>query len=271
MNPATFASALSHFIAVRCLNRKPKTVRFYREVETLMLKHWPGDVHGDAAGVTAETLLAFAQACGPVACPSRWNQICAALAVVLPHLPKLKRRRLNCRDFTPPSQGQFTAFLAELDQTPRSRAGLIVRFLSLSGMRFGEAMALTWGHVLPDRIEVPAGVTKSGKGRAVPLVPGMAEVLARLRALQVPGGFVLPQQNPRKAMEQASARAGVGHWSAHLCRHYFATQCITSGVDMPTVARWLGHQDGGALLAKTYFHLVDAHSAEMAAKVRIAA
>ncbi len=105
----------------------------------------------------------------------------------------------------------------------------------------------------------------------MPLVPGAREVLEQLRALNVPGGFVLPHQHPRKAMEVAARAAGLGHWSPHLCRHYFATRCIQAGVDMPTVARWLGHQDGGALLAKTYFHLADEHSQEMAAKVRIAA
>jgi len=29
-------------------------------------------------------------------------------------------------------------------------------------------------------------------------------------------------------------------------RHLFATRCIENGVDIPTVSRWLGHQDGGA-------------------------
>lgn len=33
-------------------------------------------------------------------------------------------------------------------------------------------------------------------------------------------------------------------------RHLFATRCIESGVDIPTVLRWLGHKDGGALAMK---------------------
>jgi len=33
----------------------------------------------------------------------------------------------------------------------------------------------------------------------------------------------------------------------HDLRHLFATTCIEAGVDIPTVSRWLGHQDGGAL------------------------
>jgi hypothetical protein len=50
-------------------------------------------------------------------------------------------------------------------------------------------------------------------------------------------------------------------------RHLFATRCIESGVDVPTVSRWLGHKDGGALAMKTYGHLRDLHSTTMAQKV----
>jgi hypothetical protein len=38
-------------------------------------------------------------------------------------------------------------------------------------------------------------------------------------------------------------------------------------VDIPTVSRWLGHVDGGALAMKVYGHLRRAHSQDMAAKV----
>jgi hypothetical protein len=43
---------------------------------------------------------------------------------------------------------------------------------------------------------------------------------------------------------------------------------IESGVDIPTVARWLGHKDGGALAMKTYGHLRNEHSQQMAQKVK---
>jgi hypothetical protein len=38
-------------------------------------------------------------------------------------------------------------------------------------------------------------------------------------------------------------------------------------VDIPTVSRWLGHKDGGALAMKVYGHLRDSHSVNMAQKV----
>jgi len=51
-------------------------------------------------------------------------------------------------------------------------------------------------------------------------------------------------------------------------RHLFATVCIESGVDIPTVAAWLGHNDGGALAMKTYGHLRADHSQLAAQKVK---
>jgi len=50
-------------------------------------------------------------------------------------------------------------------------------------------------------------------------------------------------------------------------RHLFATRCIESGVDIPTVSRWLGHKDGGALAMKTYGHLRREHSIAQAQRV----
>ena len=50
-------------------------------------------------------------------------------------------------------------------------------------------------------------------------------------------------------------------------RHLFATRCIESRVDIPTVSRWLGHSDGGALAMRVYGHLRNSHSIEMAQQV----
>lgn len=73
----------------------------------------------------------------------------------------------------------------------------------------------------------------------------------------------------KRSLNMACKLAGIPHLSHHDFRHLFATRCIQSGVDIPTVARWLGHRDGGALLGKTYFHLQDEHSRRMAGKVEI--
>jgi len=53
----------------------------------------------------------------------------------------------------------------------------------------------------------------------------------------------------------------------HDLRHLFATRCIESGVDIPTVSRWLGHKDGGALAMRVYGHRRDSQLVNMAQKV----
>jgi integrase len=56
----------------------------------------------------------------------------------------------------------------------------------------------------------------------------------------------------QKAMDAAVKKVGVTHLTHHDLRHLFATRCIESGVDIPTVSRWLGHKDGGGLAMKVY-------------------
>jgi integrase len=70
------------------------------------------------------------------------------------------------------------------------------------------------------------------------------------------------------ALARACKEIGIARLTHHDLRHLFATRCIESGVDIPTVSRWLGHKDGGALAMKTYGHLRNEHSQAMAQKVR---
>ena len=72
-----------------------------------------------------------------------------------------------------------------------------------------------------------------------------------------------------KSMTRAAKIVGMKRITHHDLRHLFATRCIESGVDVPTLARWLGHHDGGALLGKRYFHLLDSHSQAMDARVQL--
>src|SRR6059036_226569 len=72
----------------------------------------------------------------------------------------------------------------------------------------------------------------------------------------------------QKAMDRAAKQVGMKRITHHDLRHLFATRCIESGVDIPTVSRWLGHKDGGALAMKTYGHLRREHSTAMAKHVK---
>src|SRR5258708_37003434 len=73
----------------------------------------------------------------------------------------------------------------------------------------------------------------------------------------------------QKSIDRAAKLVGVKRITHHDLRHLFGTICIESGVDIPTVSRWLGHKDGGALCMKTYGHLRDEHSAAQAQRVSL--
>ena len=74
-------------------------------------------------------------------------------------------------------------------------------------------------------------------------------------------------KSARKCLQTACKKLGFPQFTHHDFRHFFATTCIESGVDIPTVSRWLGHKDGGALAMKRYGHLRQEHSLAMIKKV----
>jgi integrase len=98
----------------------------------------------------------------------------------------------------------------------------------------------------------------------------MENLLARMKDQlgETGKGQILQVWRCNKALARACEAIGIAKLTHHDLRHLFATRCIESGVDIPTVSRWLGHKDGGALAMKTYGHLRNEHSQAMAQKVK---
>ena len=152
-----------------------------------------------------------------------------------------------------------------------------MEFLAYSGLRaFSEAAWVTWSDVDWNRRELvvrgdPTSGTKNSEIRRLPILPDMERLLSSLETRKQdrkPTGPILSINECRGALTRACQRIGIPRITHHDLRHLFATRCIESGVDIPTVSRWLGHQDGGALAMKVYGHLRNQHSQEMAKKVR---
>ena len=153
------------------------------------------------------------------------------------------------------------------------------RFLAYSGMRQQEANRMTWDYVLPNHLRVQGIVTatdgrrkrqtKTDAGhRLVPIVAAMRALLDEIRARRPSAtGRILVPRSSLNAIGAACKRLGQPRLKQHDLRHYFATVCIEAGVDLPTLSRWLGHNDGGVLCQKTYGHLRNEHSLASAAKV----
>ena len=144
------------------------------------------------------------------------------------------------------------------------------RFLAYTGCRLSEANGVTWADVDFKRgiLHVRGSKTEAAN-REVPLIPAAKALLERLYAIRSvePKEMVLAVGEAGKSLARACHKQGVEALTHHDLRDAFATSAIEAGVDIPTVAAWLGHADGGALLMRVYAHHRRAHSVAHAAKV----
>lgn len=89
--------------------------------------------------------------------------------------------------------------------------------------------------------------TRNSEIRRVPILPDMENLLTRMKEKlgTVGNAPILEVWKCNEALARACKEIGISKLTHHDLRHLFATRCIESGVDIPTVSRWLGHKDGG--------------------------
>lgn len=261
----TLSAALTRFINLRSASVAPTTQKYHREILKTLQDEFPG-IQQPPHSITEDAVAEFAMRVGHFS-ESRWNAMVGLLKRFIPiATSNLRRRRIIPKRKPPPSPAEFAALLAECERLSRSKAGLVISFLAHTGLRIAAARKLKWPDVYEDRIEY---IAKGGRTCSVPIINGLRDTLSRLRDIDDGSGHVLPRAGIRGGLEKACKQAGIRKLSHHDFRHMFTTRCIESGVDLPTVARWRGDSDGGAMLSKYYFHLLDEHSRKAAARVVI--
>jgi integrase len=152
----------------------------------------------------------------------------------------------------------------------------LLRLLAYSGARLREGTSLRWNHVDEKKglLTIPGTKTDASQDRLVPLFPPLRALLSEIRTRRGAEAANAPIARVGECMvslKNACRRIGVKPMDHHDLRHLFATRCIESGVDIPTVSKWLGHADGGVLAMKTYGHLRQEHSLAQGAKVVMSA
>lgn len=184
----------------------------------------------------------------------------------------LKRKRPPKMKHDLPTASAFAIIVADILAQKKSHSkatAAAVELMAYTGLRISEAQSLRWRDIKDDHLVVVTA--KNDDLRQVPLIPAAKALLDRLRASEIPTGAndpVMLIKSPRIALAGACERLGIDHMRVHDLRHIFATRCIESGVDLPTLASWMGHKDGGVLCAQVYGHLCEKHSTKMAAKVQ---
>jgi len=190
---------------------------------------------------------------------------------------KVKRAKIRLPHLELPDAAKFDLFLKEIESAngrDSKKCADMVRFLAYGGFRLSEAQNITWNDCdfkneeIVVRGDAETG-TKNWSVRRVPMILEMQQLLERLQR-QHPAektDSVLRVKECLQAMTRAAKVVGMARITHHHLRHLFATRCIETGVDIPTVSRWLGHKDGGALAMRVYGHLRQQHSVAMAKKV----
>jgi integrase len=160
-----------------------------------------------------------------------------------------------------------------------------VWFLAFTGARWREAAAMRWEDIdwVNENVNFgTTGVSKNGKARVVDFNPKLKEHLLKMQADRA----ALPQWRQSKwlfpkvhdPLERCSSfgvedfklrkTTGFSLGGFHNLRRYYAASSVMGGIDYMTIARWLGHQDGGALVGKVYGNISSPHAKRMAQNIR---
>ena len=274
------------------LSIKPRTRDYWREVLAALVKSWPGLDEREVRKITQSDCKKRVSAYGKKASPTRYNNTVAVLRHVLNvaieagviysnPAATLKRAAIRGKEIALPTIDKFNALVTEMraghSRDSRNCADFALG-LAVTGMRKGEANALEWRDIdfesgeIVVRGDTETG-TKNWELRRVPLIPDARVLFQRMRSERGDEALdakVFAVRESQKALDRACKKVGTDRITHHDLRHLFATRCIESGVDIPTVSRWLGHKDGGALAMKTYGHLRREHSIAQAQRVTFA-
>ncbi|MBX7210386.1 MAG: site-specific integrase [Verrucomicrobiaceae bacterium] len=272
---------------------KKRTRQYWHERMDALFRSWKELSDTEIRKITPEACRTWAASFAKEVEPSSYNNTIAILrhvfvigieggVIFANPAASVEKKPVRAKHLELPSLAKFNAFIKEM-RSAHSRdtqnCADLTEGLAYTGCRIGEAANLTWADIdfMDGEIVVrgdPEEATKNGLIRLVPLIPTAKELFAHMREKrknEPATEAVFKVRECQKAIDRAAARTGMARITHHDLRHLFATVCIESGVDIPTVSRWLGHKDGGALAMKTYGHLRNEHSLAAAKKVSFAA
>jgi len=268
---------------------KPRTRDYWRECLDALQRSWSGLAETEVRKIAKADCKKWASGYGKNASPTRYNNTVAVLQHVLNLAIEagviysnpaavLRRAAIRAKQLTLPSTEKFNALISEM-RNGHSRDSIncadFAAGLAYTGCRLSEAREIAWRDVdfeageIVVRGDANTG-TKNWELRRVPLIPDARALFQRMRGERPSEPLdakAFCVRECQKALNRACEKVGADRITHHDLRHLFATRCIESGVDIPTVSRWLGHKDGGALAMKTYGHLRREHSIAQAQRV----
>ena len=186
----------------------------------------------------------------------------------------VKKRKTEKPFVVIPTKEQFRILVAALENEPRAKeAPDFIEFLAYSGLRLGEGSQVCWSDVSfeMNSLVVTGGEqgTKNHETRSIPIFPPLRRLLEKLKLKHTGSDRdrIFSLDSAKQALQTACQKSGMTHFTHHSMRHFFCSNAIEAGCDFKVIAEWLGHKDGGVLVAKTYGHLRNEHSTAMAKRI----
>jgi integrase len=271
---------------------KQSTRDFWHRCLDTLYKSWPGLEQTPVRKITKLDCDEWARRYAKTVSGTWFNNTLAILRHILTVAvhsgvlygnPALTVKRVKIRTPAPelPSSVHFRALIPEMRNgcsRDSENCADLAAGLAFTGCRISELREVAWKDLDFDAGEIVVRGdsqtgTKNWEVRRVPMIADARLLFERMRS-ERPKEFLTEKvfrvRVCQKSLDRSARKIGMTRITHHDLRHLFATRCIESGVDIPTVSRWLGHKDGGALAMKTYGHLRREHSIAQAQRVTFA-
>lgn len=141
----------------------------------------------------------------------------------------------------------------------------IVPFTASVGLRLDEALSLRDGMVDLENatLTIPRDLNKSRRTKPIDLGRREVQLLREQMMARAKGPLVFPNKagtkySPsgfRHVWYEALEECGLTGFKFHWLRHTAISTMARAGMPVETIARRVGHSDGGALILRTYRHL----------------
>jgi integrase len=277
----SFDRAKGEFLAWAAANKRPRTVRTYRQCLEALAQSFDGK---RLSAISAFDIERHKQA-----------RLKAGVRVMVKREREVLRALYNrCREWgkyegdnpavkvkgVRESEGRLRFLVPDEEAQLLAAAREPLRSIILAGIHAGlriESEALTLAPVDVDfrtgLLTVQSAYAKSGRTRRVPMNATLRAALAPLKE-QATGATIFaqrdgsPYRSIRTAFQTACRRAGLKGVTPHVLRHTFASRLVMAGVDLRTVQELGGWSSLD--LVQRYAHLSATHKAEAVERISAA-
>lgn len=169
--------------------------------------------------------------------------------LMVPRMKKVKvKNNRRERILSRKDEQKVTHWLRNCERHDKAHYADLVEVLLDTGMRLGEALALTTDHIVGDTIQLTSKMTKTTKPRIVPMTPRVQAIMKR----RATGEVIFPFQKwaAARAFKDALTGCRLNPGSTqkdklvlHCLRHTAATRMLAGGASLYEVSKVLGHSN----------------------------